>query len=215
MTQYTFSLPLPALFSADNFVVSDCNRDAWRWIEAWPTWPAHAFLLHGASGSGKSHLSAIWAQRALAHALSADTLDGLEAGILSKGNWLIENIEMAKNERALLHLFNASREHGASLLLTSNVAAAQLPFALADLTSRLLALPAAQIEQPDDGALAGVMRKQFIDRQMKVDDEVIAYIIPRIERSFLRVKELVEQLDNAALAEHKNITIPFAKRILE
>ena len=211
MTQYTFNLPLPPLYSEDNFMISDCNREAWQWIQNWENWPAHALLLYGPAGCGKSHLGHIWAQRAQAGRITAASLESVEP---RSGNWLIEDIEQLVSERALLHFYNASKENGGKLLLTSTHAANQLPFTLPDLTSRLLALPMAHIDQPDDAVLAGAMRKQLTDRQMKVDDEVIAYIIPRMERSFNALKNTVETIDRAALAEHKNITIPFVKRML-
>jgi len=205
MPQFTLPLTLPAVFSADNFFVSDANREAWQWINAWPEWPAHALILYGPPGCGKSHLATIWATKS--HA----TRDPNPA---ARGPRLIENIERLTDERALLHLFNATRENKDALLLTSSVAPAQLPFTLPDLTSRLLGLPHAAIAQPDDELLAAVLRKQFTDRQMKVEDGVIAYIVPRMERSLGEAKELVETLDKAALAERKNITIPFVKNLL-
>jgi hypothetical protein len=48
-----------------------------------------------------------------------------------------------------------------------------------------------------------------------VEDGVIAYALPRVERSFAKIRELVELLDSAALAERKNITVPFVKRMLD
>lgn len=212
MAQYTIPLILPADFSAENFIISDCNHDAVRWVESWPQWPAHALLLVGAAGSGKSHLGHLWAQRAQAGTLHARELGG-RAPV--DGHWLIEDIDQLTDERALFHWFNHSRETGHSLLLTSALAAAQLPFTLRDLTSRLLAVPVATIHDADDAALAAVMRKQFADRQIKIDDGVIAYIIPRMERSFARAKALVEWLDRNALQAQRTLTIPFVKQLLD
>jgi len=216
MSQYALNLKLPPVFSADNFFVSGCNKEAWQWIQAWPQWPKtsgkHALILHGPSGSGKSHLGHIWA--AHAHAITVNA-ENIEHATIESGNWLIEDIDRIALERPLLHLFNYVMEQGGSMLMTSLLPAANLPFTLPDLTSRLLALPSVQIEQPDDDVLAGAMRKQFADRQMKVDDEVIGYIVPRMERSLAKAKELVELLDGKALAQSKSITIPFVRKILE
>jgi chromosomal replication initiation ATPase DnaA len=131
-----------------------------------------------------------------------------------RGNMLIENIERLGDARALLHAFNYARENGSQLLLTSGVPPHSLPFTLPDLMSRLLALPAAHIDQPDDDLLAAAMRKQFADRQMKVDEEVVAYVLPRIERSLGEVARVVKWLDGCALAEHKDITVRFVRRML-
>ena len=216
MSQYALNLALPPVFTADNFFVSGCNKEAWQWIDAWPEWPtarpSHALILHGPSGSGKSHLGHIWAARA--HAITVNA-EHLELAQPESGNWLVEDIERITLARPLLHLFNYVRENGGSMLMTSLLPASELPFTLPDLTSRLLALPSAHIDQPDDTVLAGAMRKQFTDRQMKVDDEVIDYMVPRMERSQAKAKELVERLDHTALAESKSITIPFVRKTME
>jgi len=210
MSQYALNLTLPPVFSADNFFVSGCNREAYQWITAWPEWPAHALLLTGPKGSGKTHLGHIWAGRAEARQWSVTN------GQLSeKNNLLIEDIEKIRDERALLHLLNYAKETGQYLLLTSSTPPKGLPFRLPDLTSRLLALPVAVLGQPDDEALGGVLRKQFADRQMKVGEDVIAYLLPRMERSLSKVNELASSLDRQALSEGKSLTIPFVRQWLE
>lgn len=212
MSQYAFSLSLPPVFSADNFYLSDSNRVAHRLVTAWPDWPARTLLLHGPAGSGKSHLASIWAQQA--HATLTHAKNGIPGADSIGGNWLLENIEQAKDAAALLHVLNYVRERDQWLLLTSAVPAAQLPLTLPDLTSRLKALPVAAITPPDDEVLAAALRKQFADRQLKVEEEVIAYLLPRIERSFASVQEVVETLDRKALSERKALTVPFVKQTL-
>jgi chromosomal replication initiation ATPase DnaA len=130
-----------------------------------------------------------------------------------KENCLIEDIEQCQNQESLLHLYNHCKDINVKLLLTSSCVPSALPFTLPDLTSRLRACQLVTINPPDDSLITNVMRKQFSDRQLMVDDEVIAYLAPRMERTLAGVKEMVERLDAAALAEQKNITIPFVKRI--
>ena len=209
MPQYALPLSLPPVFSEDNFLLSDCNREAHRFVSAWPEWGASALLLYGPAGSGKTHLGRIWAARA-----DASLHDTLPAPDALRGNALIENIDRAADQALLFHLLNYSKERGQCLLLTSRSAPSQLPFTLPDLTSRLLALPAASIHAPDDEALAAAIRKQFADRQLKVEDEVIAYILARMERSFAYAAETVETLDRAALSERRAVTVPFLKRVM-
>lgn len=186
--------------------MSGCNQEAHQWIMRWPDWSSYAVIVYGPIGSGKTHLGHIWTARAKAQ---------IQPRLISdlKGNALIDHIETIE-PKMLLHFLNLAKENGWSLLLTSVAAPKKLPFTLPDLTSRLLALPATPIAPPDDEALAAVMRKQFSDRQLKVDEEVIAYIAPRIERSFSKISELVEILDRASLADRKNITIPFVRKTL-
>lgn len=208
MSQYALGLSLPPVYSADNFFVSDCNRTAWQWVESWPNW--QSLLLTGPEGSGKSHLGHIWAMRVGAFIASASELPDMPGN----GHWLIEDIEQIPQERTLFHWFNAIREHGGSLLVTSMFTPKLLPFTLPDLTSRLRAIPSAHIDQPDDTMLGQSIRKQFADRQLKVEEDVISYMIPRMERSLTHAAQLVASIDALALAEGKTITIPFVKRLL-
>ncbi len=207
MSQIALPFAHATHFHEDMFVVSECNKQAYDWIKRWPDWNSHATIIYGATGCGKSHLGHIWAKQsdAITDAVDAENL---------ANNALVENIEQ-HDETSLFHLLNAAKENGFFLLLTASCAPKQLPYGLPDLTSRVLALPAIAINPPDDEVLIGAMRKQFSDRQLKVDDEVIAYLLPRMERSFSAIAQAVETLDKQALSEQRAVTIPFARKILQ
>lgn len=211
MSQYALPLPHAPLYTEENFLVSPSNEEAWKMVQAWPHWPSHALVLAGSPGSGKSHLSHLWAAKASASILPASALPEEPA----PGNWLVEDLETLTNMRALFHLYNATRESGAWLLMTSHKPPAQLSITLPDLSSRLLATPLAIIHNADDIVLAGVMRKQFADRQLKVEEDVITYLLPRMERSLSQIQSLVTKIDEAALQTHSNITVPFVRKLLE
>jgi DnaA regulatory inactivator Hda len=210
MPQLPLPITLPESFSADNFLVSDCNREAYSKLTGWPGWEGHALYLCGKKGSGKSHLANIWAKRANAVIIPPDAINPASIS----GNCAVEDIEQCRDETSLLHLFNHCRDIGVYLLLTSTCIPSLLPFTLPDLTSRLRACPLALIQEPDDMVLSGAMRKQFSDRQLLVDDEVISYLTSRMERTLSSVKTLVETLDKISLAEQKTITIPFVRKTL-
>ncbi|MDE3059919.1 MAG: DNA replication protein [Pseudomonadota bacterium] len=213
MSQYSLPLHLSPHYSEDNFFVSGCNRDAYEWVIRWPGWPAHALFIHGPRGSGKTHLAQLWAARSQARLLAAVQLAEIAPDAMA-GHWAIEDVEQLNDEARLLHLFNVTRESACGLLLTADAPPSRLALALPDLTSRLLSLPLVAIEQPDDAVLAASMRKQFADRQMKVDEEVIAWLLPRMERSLAEAKRLVETIDSAALAGRRNVTVPFVRQLL-
>ena len=59
------------------------------------------------------------------------------------------------------------------------------------------------------------MVKQFADRQLRVDPDVLTFLLARMERSFAATSRLVAALDQAALAEKRRITVPLARRVLE
>ncbi|MDX1974691.1 MAG: DnaA/Hda family protein [Rickettsiales bacterium] len=207
MSQYAFSLSLPADFSPANFVVSSCNHEAHQMLTQPWSWPA--LLLWGESGSGKSHLAHIWAHANQANIVQGQDFSFNPASI--SGPLAVDAIEQITDQAALFHLINYMKEQGYPLLLTARVPAATLPFDLADLTSRLRAMQAVSIATPDDAALAAVLRKQFADRQLKVANEVIEYLVARSERSFSAILDAVEKIDRQALAAKREITIPFIK----
>lgn len=211
MSQYTLALQLPTVFAEENFFISPSNFDAHQLVMSWPHWPSHALLLVGPAGSGKSHLAHIWAVKSGASFISASALDTMPE---LKTPLLVEDIERLTSERALFHLFNYAKENNLSLLMTSALPAAQLPFTLPDLTSRLKATPAAIIGEADDALIAAAMRKQFSDRQLKVSEDVITYMLPRMERSLAAANTLIARLDEQALAEQRELTVPFIRRVL-
>ena len=89
------------------------------------------------------------------------------------------------------------------------------PAPLPDLRSRLNALLVAEIGEPDDVVLEGVLRKFFRERNIKPADDVYPYLLRRIERSVRMAGEIVARLDHAAEAEQREITRLLARQILE
>lgn len=118
------------------------------------------------------------------------------------------------DEEALLHLYNLIAERSGHLLLVAREPPARWGIALADLRSRLLAAPSVGVAAPDDTVLSGVLVKLFADRQIAVSEEVIAYLIVQMERSFAAAEETVAALDAAALAAGRAITVPLVRDVL-
>jgi len=212
MKQQALDLPVEPRYGRADFLVSDSNRAAFEWIERWPHWPTPALVLHGPPGSGKTHLAHLWCERsgAVLIAGQAVTLEG--SGLLS-GAIAIDNAEQA-SERPLLHAYNLCLERGGTLLLTMGAPPAAQPIALADLRSRLRALLVAEIAPPDDELLAAVLLKQFADRQLRVAPGVVAYLVPRMERSFASAASVAAELDRRALAAGRPVTVKLARAVL-
>jgi chromosomal replication initiation ATPase DnaA len=58
------------------------------------------------------------------------------------------------------------------------------------------------------------MVKLFADRQLSVDESLIAYLATRIERSFAAAREAVAQLDREALRQKRGVTRALAAELL-
>jgi DnaA regulatory inactivator Hda len=195
----------PALGMAD-FVIAPGNRDAVAWIDRWPDWPSHALAIHGPKGSGKSHLAHVWQARSQALFLDRATDDTPPAVVLDE--------PQAWAEEALLHLYNRLREAGGHLLIVSEAPPARWPVALPDLASRLASIPAVALSAPDDDLLVAVMAKQFADRGLEVNEDVLRYVASRVERSFVVAAEMVARIDRAALAQQRKVTVALARECL-
>jgi chromosomal replication initiation ATPase DnaA len=205
----------------DDFLIAPSNQDAVAWIDLWPEWPAPALILYGPVASGKSHLAAVWKERSNAAAIAPDelndqTIRGLAEKsqhiIIEDADTLIGNVE---GEKGLFHLYNLFKEEKRTILMTLQQPPVRLSFAVADLASRLRAAPAVAIREPDDMLIGAILVKLFNDRQLRVGEDVLKYILPRIERSFEAVRKLVEAADEKALIEKRAISVPLLRDILQ
>jgi len=217
--QGTAQLPLdlghdPALGPSD-FLIADSNRAAVAWLEQWPRWPAPALVLVGPRGSGKTHLAGLWQAKSGALRIAgADLVLDRVADLLGAARSVVIDDAPQAGEQALLHLYNMVAERRGHALLVATVAPAHWSIALADLRSRLLAAPLAEMEPPDDALLAAVLVKLFADRQLTVGEGVVAFLVARLERSFEAVRRVVAAIDRTALAAGRPITVPLVREVL-
>ncbi|MDP6343013.1 MAG: DnaA/Hda family protein [Alphaproteobacteria bacterium] len=213
--QLVLDLPVRPALGREDFLVADCNAEAVAWLDRWPDWPAPALCLYGPAGSGKSHLLGVWRARSEALGVAVDGLrqDAVPA-LAARGAVALDGADGAGDGVALLHLYNLLREGGGWLLLTGRRPPRQWRLRPPDLESRLLAAPAVAIGPPDDPLLMAVLAKMFADRQVRVGQDVLSYLVPRMERSFAAANRLVAALDGASLSGRRPITVPLARQVL-
>ena len=127
--------------------------------------------------------------------------------IAGYGSVALDQADHIVEHEPLLHLYNLLREQGGSLLLACRTPPRKLRIPLADLRSRLLAAQAVRILPPDDRLLIAVMAKLFSDRQVRVGQDVLAFLVTRIERSFAGAERAVNRLDQVSLSGQRPITV--------
>ena len=214
--QLTLDLSQEPRFGREDFLVSPSNATSWEMFERWPDWPDRMCLLVGPTGSGKSHLAAIWAERAKARVLSGRALPLADLPALAgAGAILIEDADAATGvEKEFFHLINLVRSAGSWLVVTARSRPDCWNLATPDLLSRLRLAPVAEIGQPDDALVRAVLVKLFVDRQLVVDTSVIEFLALRIERSLDAARSIVEALDREALSLGRPVTRPMAGDVL-
>lgn len=214
--QMALDLALPESLARDDFLEAACNAEALKLVESWPDWPARVVALVGPPGAGKSHLGAIWADLSGARRLAARDLAGsAPADALATGALLLEDAGPRTSEVALFHLINAAKEEDAFVLITAREAPVTWGVGLKDLVSRLRALPAVTLAEPEDALLRAVLVKLFADRQLLVDNDVVEYLARRMERSLDAARRLVAAIDREALETGRRLTRPLAAQVLD
>ena len=217
--QLGFDLPARAALGRDDFMVAPSNAVALAMIDNWQNWPLAKLVLTGPTGSGKSHLTHVWASESGARIVSASDLDAYDLDALAHQPVAVESVETIRedlaNQTALFHLHNLLQSAGLPLLMTGMKPPNLWGLSLPDLQSRVDAAGHAALDPPDDILLGAVMAKLFADRQLTPRADVIPYLVTRMERSFAAARQIVAALDNTSLARQKPVTRKLASELLD
>ena len=133
---------------------------------------------------------------------SPSWLHGLETEL-----FLQEELFHFLNELSGLRRFHAC-------LVLSEAPPASWRVRLADLRTRLRALPVFSLTTPDDETLVRLLRRHFRSQGLDVEENVLAYLVPRVERRYDFVRLLVRRINQMSLALRRRVTIPLARAAL-
>ncbi|WP_108837071.1 DnaA/Hda family protein [Tateyamaria sp. Alg231-49] len=218
-TQLGLDLPARAALGRDDFLVAPSNALAMTMIDDWQNWPLRKMVLSGPEGSGKTHLTHVWAAASGARIIAARdlTIDLLD--IPPTGPIAVEDVPLISKDidiqTTLFHLHNQLAEAGQHLLMTGTQAPSLWAMSLPDLQSRIDAAGHAALDPADDNLLAAVLGKLFNDRQLTPRADVIPYLVTHMERSFEAARRIVATLDATSLARKKPVTRALAAELLD
>jgi len=183
-----------------------------------PAWPNGKLVVVGPAGSGKTHLGRIWAADAGADVVTgADLAQADIPALAAAGAVFVDDAGAVagRAEEALFHLHNLLGAQGGRLLLAARARPADWGLGLPDLKSRMEATTLVRLEAPDDALLAAILVKSFADRQVAVDPTLIAWLVPRIDRSASAATAIAARLDRAALGRGGRISRALAAEVLD
>jgi len=218
--QLALDLPHRPHFSRADFLVAEANQSAVASLDGFAGDSGSTMAVSGPPGSGKTHLAHVWASRVGARWITPETLGAALPELASSppAALVFDAADRVAGdpaaETALFHLLNLIRQQGGSLLLLGRQPPSRWPVALPDLRSRLAALNTVSVGAPDEALLGAVLVKLFSDRQVSLGGEVIAYLLPRMDRSLESARALVAAIDAEALAGKRAITVPLAAKVL-
>jgi hypothetical protein len=193
MNQFALPLDWPAGEGEQDYIVSASNAVVVRHFEHWGAWPVFTTLLVGPRKSGRSLLGRIIAAR-------------------SDGE-LCDDAERI-DEETLFHAWNRAQERRRPLILIADRVPPEWPIALPDLRSRLAASPIVVMPGPDEELAARLIEKLCHVRGLPAPPELIRYLVPRIERSYLGIHRVIDALDALALQRRQGLTVPLARLAL-
>jgi DnaA family protein len=182
----------------------------------------HLQYLHGAPGSGKSHLlQALCAAVAGsgyfplgqlrssgpevldgADQLAAVALDDLDA-VVGDAAW----------ERRLFTLYNDCEMRRTRLVVAAPQPATALGVVLPDLRSRLAAMPHFALRPLDESRQREALQLRAEQRGLELPDETVRYLQRRFARDMASMQSLLDRLDAASLEKQRRLTVPFIRQV--
>jgi hypothetical protein len=193
VNQIALPLDWPVADNDADFLVGEPNRLAVEHLGRWSLWPVPVSLLTGPRRSGKSLLGRIF--------------------VRNTGGRLFDDAERHDEER-LFHAWNEAQAVRRPMLLIAEQAPPGWEVVLPDLRSRLTATPHIQIGDPDDALLGQLVVKLLGDRGLVISPDITEFLVPRIERSYLAVQQVVDVIDRAMLSNRGKMGLPTVRRIL-
>lgn len=220
--QFALNLTSETSYDPDEFIIVPSNQALVDQILSTEISASPLTILFGAHMSGKTHLAHLWQQNFAARFLPAEFLKVEEenfpklAEMVANSPLIIDDVDQKELcEKTIFHLINLAIQAKQSLLFTSVKPLPLWDVELPDLSSRLKAAKHIEIPTPDDLLMETILTKTFAERQLNVSDNVLAYILPRIDRSIAAVVRLVETLDKQALQQKKPITRGMVAKLFE
>lgn len=226
--QLAFDFPVTPNYSLDNFVRCRGNETAFAFAGRLLARDSGENLvyLHGAAGSGKTHLlSAIG--RGLAAggdpipvipAPALDQRNGTFAAIGRLPALLLDDLHLlADNDDlriALWQLFNDFYDSGRKIAAAATLPPTELAVLDAHLQSRFLWGLVAKLDISDDESRRMIMRKLADDRQIILPDEVTGHLLAHLPRDIPSLSEALDRIKRLSFVTQRKISLKLAREAL-
>ena len=199
----------------DDFLASPANLAARERLAATDSWRRGVLVLTGPVASGKSHLAAIWAEDHAAAVFSARQIVRADQ-VRAAPAVVVEDCDAGfADETLLFHLFNEAATAPRPILMTARAEPGTWPLETRDLASRLRGADSVTIDPPDDELIAALFVKHCADRQLAIEAPALKAALPRVERSYAFVRDVVAELDRETLSQQRPLTRGLVLRTLE
>ncbi len=229
--QLVFDFPIKPHFSFSNFVKCCGNETAFAFAEKLliATNGENLLYLHGAAGSGKTHLLSAIAEELSAsrednipvipveqlhpenHAATFAMLRKLPALLLDDLHLLADDSSLRV---ALWQLFNDFYESGRKIAATANLPPKELTSLDEHLQSRFMWGLVAKLDISDDNSRRMILQKLAEDRQIILPEEVTGYLLIHLPRDIAALTAALDRLRLFSMTTQRKISLRLAREAL-
>lgn len=231
--QLALDLAFPDELRLESFHCSPANAEALAAIESLSGedgGAAHIYVW-GATGTGKTHLLIGSVRRAgigawapyldllelSAHPLAEEPVHWL-AGLEEAALVCLDHLDAVAGDRAweeaLFHLYNRLHARAGRLLMAARQAPNAGQWALPDWSSRASAGLTFQLSSLQEEERVQVLQARARDKGLLLPREVAEFLLQRYPRDLHSLSRVLDQLDQAALAASRRLTLPFVRSTL-
>lgn len=204
----------------DNFVVG-ANAELLSRLRA--LYQPKAFdvvYLWGPVGSGRTHLlrathaAADVARRRAVYVAGEEA--GAELPCPPGGLLIVDDVDRLDEtaQIALFRAFNTARLAGLALLMSGSVPPLQLALR-EDLRTRIGSALIYELKPLSDEDKAAALKNRAAQRGMRIDDELIAYLLSHAPRDLPTLMALFDALDRVSLERKRPVTLPLLREVLQ
>lgn len=115
----------------------------------------------------------------------------------------------------LFSLYQGLLERGGVLVAAADGPPASIDWPLADLGSRLRAAEVWQVRALAEEAQGGALVARAAALGLELPPETLGYLQRRLPRDFAALCDVLDRLDEAALAAQRALTVPFVRAVLD
>jgi len=128
---------------------------------------------------------------------------------------IVDNFKNDIDEKLLYSIINMALQDNKYLIISSLTALKNFKIKLKDLSSRFASFVDIGIDLPTDDLLRVILKKNFSDKQIKISEKNIEYILKNIDRSYERVNTFGSFIDDLSLSKAQPINLQLIKKVLD
>ena len=202
------------IFSKDDYIFDETNKSAFEIINSFPNWQNNLVNLVGPKKSGKSLLLKILEITHSFLYISEKSFQKDNLDTIFKSERLILDIDVLLEDKvfSIVNDFYTNKKY---LVISSNKPLTNIQFELKDLSSRIKLFNIIEILNPSDQLIYSLIIKFFSDNQIVIKKELVNFIVKKIDRSYLRVNNFLEKLNNQSIVEKRKIDFKMINKVID